>query len=193
MPNTERIKQVKNAIIEHLKTVGPRDWEEVQKDFLEIPMSSFWRYVHKAKEQLKKASVSEVAGDLFTSKEQPEGAAPSAPHHEVNAAFRALNHARRLADLHADLLALRQHALDADGRIVDTQLFAKTIRLRNDLLKDEQSILNSINAAEIQTKFIDDLGKALETVPPEVAKAAMAALYRYDQDSRGSDGGVSPA
>ena len=45
----------------------------------------------------------------------------------TNSVFRVLNHCRRFYELHSDLLALRQHALDANGQIRDPQLFAKTI------------------------------------------------------------------
>jgi hypothetical protein len=31
--------------------------------------------------------------------------------------IRALGHAQRLSELHADILALREHALDSEGRI----------------------------------------------------------------------------
>jgi hypothetical protein len=33
MANTDRVKQVKDAIIEHLRTVGVRDWEDVKRTF----------------------------------------------------------------------------------------------------------------------------------------------------------------
>jgi hypothetical protein len=65
MASSERIKQVQEAIVTHLKTVGPHDWDEIQKDFLDIPTSSFWRYVKKAKEQLEKPIVSNVTTDFF--------------------------------------------------------------------------------------------------------------------------------
>ena len=181
----ERIEQIKEAIIEHLKTVGSSDWEEVQKDFLDVPTSSFWRYVKKAKAQLESPVAPNVAADLF-SREEPKGH-QSEPWDkpELNGTFRLLKHAQRFYELHADILALRQHALDTEGRIRDPQLFAKTIRLRNQLLKDELNVVDGVRATDVNTRFFDSVIETVAKASPEVAKAVMISLNQLNEELNG--------
>src|SRR5262249_17975334 len=137
MPSSERSQQLQAAILNHLITVGPRDWEEIQKDFLDIPSSTFWRYVKKVKKQLEKPALPVRDTDLFSQSDETEDEVDLEESPKPNAVFRLLKHTQRFYELHADVLALRQHALDKEGRIQDAHLFAKTIRLRNQLLNDE--------------------------------------------------------
>jgi len=182
MASPERIEQIKEAIIGHLKTVGASDWEEVQKDFLDVPTSSFWRYVKKAKEQLESPVAPDVAADLFSRKE-PAGERPEPwDKPELNATFRLLNHAQRFYELYADILALRQHALDADGRIRDPQLFAKAIRLRNQLLNDELNVVDGIRETNLRTKFFDAVIETVAKASPEVAQAIMISLNQLNEE-----------
>jgi len=175
MACSERVQQVQAAIVDHLKTIGARDWEEVQKDFLDIPTSSFWRYVKKAKEQIESPTVPNLAGDLFS---QKEPAAQSEPWDkpELNSTFRMLKHAQRFYELHADILALRQHSLDTDGRIRDPKIFAKTIQIRSQLVKDELYVVDGIRDVDLITKFFDAIMKAVANASPEAAKAIMISL-----------------
>jgi hypothetical protein len=181
MASPERVAQIQEAIIDHMKVVGACDWEEVQKEFLDVPTSSFWRYVKKAKAQLERPVAPNVAADLF-SREEPKGD-QSEPWDkpELNGAFRLLKHAQRFYELHADILALRQHALDTDGRIRDAQLFAKTIRLRNQLLKDELNVVDGLNLTDVNTRFLDSVIEAVAKASPEVAKAIMNSLYQLNE------------
>jgi hypothetical protein len=188
MASSERIRQVQEAILDHLKNIGSHDWEELKKDFLDVPTSSFWRYVKKIKEQLEKPISPNVATDLF-SKELAEGQQEPWERPELNGTFRLLKHAQRFYELHADLLALRQHALDGDGRIRDPQLFAKTIRLRNQLLKDELSVVEGVCTTDINTKLFDSVIETVAAASPEVAKAIMKSLHglnqRFNESNRG--------
>jgi hypothetical protein len=153
----------------------------VQKDFLDVPTSSFWRYVKKAKEQLERPVAPNVAADLF-SLQQRTGERPEPWNKpELNSAFRLLKHAQRFYELNADILALRQHALDMDGRIRDPQLFAKTIRLRNQLLKDELNVVDGVRETDLNTKFFDAVIEAVAKASPEVAKAIMISLYERNE------------
>ena len=114
MASPERIRQVQEAIMDHLKNIGSHDWEELKKDFLDVPTSSFWRYVKKTKEQLEKPPTPNVITDLFSNKLAGEQQEPW-DRRELNGTFRLLKHAQRFYELHADLLALRQHALNGMG------------------------------------------------------------------------------
>jgi hypothetical protein len=186
MPSTERVQQVQEAIIEHLKAVGACDWEEVQKEFLDVPTSSFWRYVKKAKVQLERPVAPDVAADLFSREEPTEDQSEPWDKPELNATFRLLKHAQRFYDLHADILALRQHALDKDGRIRDAQLFAKTIRLRSQLLKEELSVVDGIHATDVNTRFFDAILETVAKASPEVAKAIIISLEELHQQFNAS-------
>jgi hypothetical protein len=93
----------------------------------------------------------------------------------MNSVFRLLSHTRRFYELHSDLLALRQHALDPDRRIRDPQLFSKTIRLRNQLLNDELYVADGIARTDLNTKFFDAIMEAIAKVSPGFRKAADAA------------------
>ncbi len=66
----------------------------------------------------------------------------------------SLNHAERLHELYTDILTLRQQALDKDGKVCDPQLFAKSIRLRNQLLKDELDMVDGTHAADAVDQFL---------------------------------------
>ncbi len=188
MASPERIRQVQKAISDHLKNIGSHDWEELKKDFLDVPTSSFWRYVKKTKEQLEKPTAPNVVTDLFSKELAGEQQEPwDRP--ELNGTYRLLKHAQRFYELHADLLALRQHALDGDGRIRDPQLFAKTIRLRNQLLKDELNVVEGFCATDINTKFFDSIIETVAAASPEVAIAVMQALNELNQRFNKSDRG----
>jgi hypothetical protein len=176
MINPERVQQVKDAIIHHLKTVGPCHWDEVKKDFLDVSHATFWRYVTQAKELLERPVVSSIADDLFSVEEKAPSEPGPSERPKVNTVFRLLNHAQRFYELHSDLLALRQHALDAEGRIRDAQLFAKSIRLRNQLLNDELSVIGGVERADINTQFFDRVIEAIAKASPEVAKAIIISL-----------------
>lgn len=149
MASPERVAQVQEAITTHLQSVGPSNWDEIQKDFLDIPASCFWRHMAKPK---------------------------------MNSAFRLLGHARRFYKLHSDLLALRQHALDANGRIRDPQLFAKGIRLRNQILNDELIVSDGISRTDFNTKFFDAAMEAIANVSPDVAKAIFSSLNKLNEE-----------
>jgi hypothetical protein len=182
MASQERVEQVKEAIMSHLKNVGAHDWEEVQKDFLDVPPSSFWRYVRKAKEQLQKPIVPEIASDLFSATEQTKETQDPENKSGLNCALRLLKHAQRFFELYADVLALRQHALDEDGRIRDAPLFAKSIRLRNQLLVDELNVVDGINLTDLNTEFFDALQEALDKASPEVAQAVFDSLNKLKEE-----------
>ena len=188
MPCTERVQKVQEAITDHLKSVGACDWDEVQKDFLDIPTSSFWRYVKKAKQQLQQPVISDVAEDLFSLNEKPTEHLEPWDRPKVNSVFRLLNHTQRFYELHSDLLALRQHALDADGRIRDAQIFAKSIRLRNQLLNDELSVADGFSRVDVNTKFFDTVIEAVAKASPEVAKTIMISLDALNEEINRIDG-----
>jgi hypothetical protein len=77
--------------------------------------------------------------------------------------------------------------LGKDGKICDPQLFAKSIRLRNQLLTDELSVLEGIDATDLKTKFFDALVEALEKASPEVAKTVILALRAHDEETNGGE------
>lgn len=182
MASSERITQVQEAILTHLKTIGPRDWDEIQKDFLDIPTSSFWRYVKKAKEQLEKTVTADVAPDLFVGDDSAVELAEPWDKPKMNSIFRLLSHTTRFYELHSDLLALRQHALDSEGKIRDPQLFAKTIRLRNQILNDELSVADGIGRTDFNTQFFDTVIETIAKASPEIAKAIMISLHNLNQE-----------
>jgi hypothetical protein len=181
----ERTRQVQEAIVDHLKNVGAHDWEEVQKDFLDVPTSSFWRYVKKAKAQLERPVAPNVVTDLFSQGESAGEQREPWDKPELNGAFRLLKHAQRFYELHADILALRHHALDTDGRIRDPQLFAKTIRLRNQLLKDELNVVDGLNVTDVNTRFLDSVIETVAKASPEVAQAIMISLNQLNEKING--------
>ena len=182
MASSERIKLVQDAIVTHLKTVGPHDWDEIQKDYLDIPTSSFWRYVKKAKEQLERSAVVVGPLDLFAENKRAEDKTKAWENPNTNSVFRVLNHCQRFYELHSDLLALRQHALDPNGQIRDPQLFAKTIRLRNQLLNDELNTAEGVAHTDLNTKLFDAMIEAIAKASPEVAKAVIVSLERVNEE-----------
>jgi hypothetical protein len=185
MVSSERVALVEEAIIDHLKNVGSHDWAEVQKDFLDIPPATFWRKVTKAKAQLAQSAVPRISDDLFSQAEE-NGDEPEVWEKPLlNTAYRSLNQAQRLHELYADILALRQRALDKDGKICDPQLFAKSIRLRNQLLTDELKMVEGMHAADANTNYFDALIEEVRKASPEVAKAIILSLHAYNLKATG--------
>jgi hypothetical protein len=187
MPSSERSQQLQAAILNHLATVGPHDWEEIKKDFLDIPSSTFWRHVKKVKKQLEKPALPVRNADLFAQSDEAEDEVELEETPKPNAVFRLLKHTQRFYELHADVLALRQHALDKEGRIQDAHLFAKTIRLRNQLLNDELSVVEGVNRTDVNTKFFDAVIEAVAKASPEVSAEIMKSLYALHAAHKGGE------
>jgi hypothetical protein len=183
MANTDRVKQVKDAIIEHLRTIGARDWEDVKKDFPDISAASFWRYVKQAKEHLNKKSAP-ASPDLFNSEKASAASLEPWEKPELNSTFRMLKHAERFYELHTDVLALRQQALIGEGPIRDTRLFARTIRLRQQLLCDEMNVVDRVHNTDVKTKFLDEIVEEVSKASPEVAKTIMVSLHNLNEKNQ---------
>src|SRR5437588_12900667 len=99
MATPERVEEAKAAIATHLKVVGPHDWEEVQKDFPDIPSSSFWRYVKSVKQNLQHEVVPEKNSDLFTERNRHSAERDPLDRRFFSSPLRALKHAERLCEL----------------------------------------------------------------------------------------------
>jgi hypothetical protein len=187
MPYSERAQLCLEAITEHLKNVGSHDWEEVKKEFLDVSPASFWRHVQKAKAQLEQPAAPAISTDLFSQAAETVEEPEPWDKPRLNSRYRLLQHAERLHELHADILALRQQALDKDGKICDPQLFAKSIRLRNQLLMDELDVVDGTRAADANTDFFDTLIEEVSKASPEVAKAIMLALHAHNKEANGGE------
>jgi hypothetical protein len=183
MISSGRIKQLEDAIIHHLNTVGSQDWAEVKKDFLEIPNSSFWRHVKRIKAQLESRGTPPVPADLFSSREQTSSQAKPQEKLDLNSAFRMLQHAQRYHELSVDIEALRQHALDANGNIRDAKLFAKTIVLRNQVLNDELSVVDTVNSTEFKIMFVQKIYDTVSNIDPAIANEIILALQKVSKGS----------
>jgi hypothetical protein len=183
MTTAERINELKEAIIAHLKEKGPRDWLELKQKFEDIPISSFWRYVKWAKDFVEDVPPSQTdsqdldAGATVSEDSEDTPSEFWEPRH-LNALFRNLKQAQRFYALYEDALSLKRQSLDSNGKIKDPALFAKSILVRERLLSAELSLLDGLRAAEDTTRFYDTLIEAVERAAPEVQKKMMEALSR---------------
>jgi hypothetical protein len=197
MATPERITQVKEAIIAHLELIGPYNWEEVQKDFLDISRASFWRYVSWAKRYLKEKLTHPGPPDLLSHVNLANDDDPSADpdpwaKQHLNATFRGLKQAERLHELYADVLALREQSLDDKGRIRDPAQFAKSIRLRQQLLDSEISVLDTVRGTDTSIAFFDKIVDVVAKASPEVAQEIMKALNELSNATQQNEGNAPP-
>jgi hypothetical protein len=139
--------------------------------------------VKQAKEHLNRKSAS-ASPDLFTGEKASATSLEPWEKPELNSTFRMLKHAERFYELHTDLLALRQQALIGEGPIRDTRLFARTIRLRQQLLCDEMNVVDRVHHTDVATKFLDEVMEEISKASPEVAKTIMVSLNNLNEKNR---------
>ena len=184
----ERVIEAKEAIKNHLKVVGSKDWEEVQKDFPDVSDASFWRYAKAVKADLKHEVALASNPDLFT-QNKVEASTEQDPWEQQrpNALFRGLKQAQRFQALYADALALRDHAVHGESRIKNPVLFAKSIRIREQLLNAEMSVLDGIHSADAATAFLEKVVNAVAQAAPETAREIMDSLYELQKSQEAKD------
>lgn len=188
MPDTASIKQLKEAISQHLDTVGPRNWKLVRDRFPEIAPATFWRYVRQVK----------GGGPQFNS-DRGDGVTAGIDYPEINVPlpgippdfYKPLEKAAAWERLLADAEKLRDQACDKSGKIVNWRMFDRSILLREHLLLQQKDAIAEFLKFHNAQKFYDELIETVSTASPEVVSKVMTALLGLDkkwQDRKHPDG-----
>jgi hypothetical protein len=178
MPDTASIKQLKDAISQHLDTVGPRNWKLVRDQFPEIAPATFWRYVRQVKSGGPQFNP-DHGGDITGGTEYPEVRvrSPIVPPDFYNPLAKIAEWERLLVD--AD--KLRDQACDKSGKIVNWRMFDRSILVRKHLLLQQKEAINELlNLHEMQ-KFYNALIETISAASPEVIPKVMDALYGFQE------------
>jgi len=84
-------------------------------------------------------------------------------------------------------LALRDHAVHGESRIKNPVLFAKSIRIREQLLYAEMNVVDDIHKSDATTAFLGKVMDAVVKASPETAKEIMDSLHELNQTIEAKD------
>jgi hypothetical protein len=162
----------------HIVTVGSKHWAVVQARHPDVSPASFWRYVREAKGDLAAEDMRVVCEQGVRSSPCPDqGCGPG----DV-AAFEAQGVPRRIdylagyRQLFADVGALRQSALNADGSVRSPAIFDRSIKRRLALIAQSVKLSHQIHVVKNVQLFIDRLMDEVASESPELQRRVVARL-----------------
>jgi hypothetical protein len=183
-----------HAIAEHLRKLGPREWNRVRSKFPEIPKATWFRMVARIKaappasKELKaarRAVRGKAKADLLQAMESqaPARAPLPSPGHIVKSGERALRDLDFVAEaqkLYAEAEALRDqsvaHAADGSLRITSPRSFTKSMTVRRDLIETCLKIVERAYDVEQTRRFYDALIAELRDESPELVERVAARM-----------------
>jgi hypothetical protein len=172
------------AISKHLAAYGPREWAIVQQQFPNVPDATFWRMVRKVKARAVRSAGAKLLAPGATS-EMDKGDAPplARPLSDHDAAF-CMNLRQHYKMLLDDVDLLRDTATDKNGEIVDSQMFAKSVGLRERVLASAIQTLQSLWDLGKMDDLYDEVVHAIQETSPEMQLTLMRRLQNL-AESRG--------
>jgi hypothetical protein len=193
--------QAEAAIAEHLRTVGPRQWQQVRARFPDVPDATWWRMVkrvreappepeavRKARVRLRRAGLDKgrLIEHAVAQLPDPEGSlSPARVAKEGKRAFAGWDMLGAAQALYRDAELLRDHAArtDEDGqvRIASPKMLAGSVRLRNDLLETCLKILERAYEIERTRQFYDALIAEVSAESPAVVERIVARLTALNE------------
>jgi hypothetical protein len=177
MSDSSRAQLVKSRIRKHLDEVGSADWKMVRSQCPEISDATFWRYVRAVREEGNKVGDADDATTSSTREAESDvprlGALP--------AFYDPLQKARQYEALLSDAEALRAHAVDRRGKIINARQFEKSILLRERLLSQQAEMMNFFQSQEMEKLFFDEIVEIAADLPEETQRKLMERLYEQQQ------------
>jgi hypothetical protein len=168
----------------HLAAVGSKNWGVVRARHLGVSESTFWRAVRSAKADL-------AADDMRTVSEH--GVRAHADRRDASGIVAAGTQGVPLRvdsweaahrQLFADVWALRQSALNADGSLRLPAVFDRSIRTRQALIARSVKLRAQIFSLRNIQMFFDSLIAELQMESPDLRRRLLARL----QQLRGLEG-----
>jgi hypothetical protein len=155
----------------HIVTVGSKSWAVVQARHPDVSPASFWRFVREAKRDL-------AAEDMQVVCEQGGGSRDVAVS-EANGVPRRIDFLGAYRDMFADVAALRQSALNADGSVRSPAIFDRSIKRRLALIAQSVKLSQQIYAVRNMQMFFDTLVDEIATESPELRRRMLARLRQF--------------
>lgn len=184
----DRKKALKLAIHEHLRIVGPADWDAFRADWSDVPRSTFYRIVAEVRDEITAGAAKSDSPEALrvaqrrvraiaepiekiqaeTVKHIPATPSPAIIARDGMRAVRNIDFISRFEGLYNDADMQRAHAIVVDEatgkeRIRNPNLFASSIKLRCSILEAEMRALegafNFEGLQELYSIIIDEIGK----------------------------------
>lgn len=153
----------------HIAAVGSKQWRLVRARYPGVSESTFWRAIRAAKAELS-------AEDMRTVSEQPGRADASGV---VAAAIPLrVDYLEAYRQLFADVCALRQAALNADGSVRLPAVFDRSIKTRLALIARSVKLMSQIYSLRNVRLFVDALMLELESAPPDLQRRLRGRLQQ---------------
>ncbi len=201
MITPEQRAQAEAAIAEHLRIVGPRQWQQVRARFPDVSDATWWRMVRrvrsappepdavrKARGRLRRAGLDkgQLIAHAAAQLPDPEGSlSPAQVAKEGARAFTSWDLLGAAQDLYRDAELLRDHAArkDEDGkvRIASPKTLAGSVRLRNDLLETCLKLLERAYEVERTRHFYEALVAEVSAESPAVIERIVARLTAINE------------
>ena len=180
----------KFAVVEdakkHIAAMGSKRWRVVRARHPGVSASTFWRAVRAAKADL-------AAEDMRIVSEQSIRSLPAHPDREDESGNVAAAVAQSVPlrvdflgayrQLFADVAALRQSALNADGSVRSPAIFDRSIRRRLALIARSVKLMSQIYSVRNVRRFFDVLVFELGSESPDLQSRFVARLRQLQQSN----------
>jgi hypothetical protein len=180
----------KFAVVEdakkHIADVGSKCWGVVRTRHAGVSTSTFWRAVRAAKAELAAEDMRTVSEQVIRNprpscdREEASGDVAAADAHAIPLRIDYLEAYRQLF---ADVRALRQSALNADGSVGSPAIFDRSIKTRLALIARSVKLMNQIYCLRSVRMFFDAFILEIQVESPDLNRRLLARLQQLS--SRG--------
>jgi hypothetical protein len=175
----------KFAIVEdakkHIATVGSKRWGVVRTRHPGVSASTFWRAVRAAKADLASEDMRTVSEQgIRNPRAHPdrEDASGGVTVADAQAIPLRVDYLEAYRQLFADVMALRQSALNADGSVRLPAIFDRSIKTRLVLIARSVKLMNQIYSLRSVRMFFDALILEIELESPDLQRRLLARLQQ---------------
>jgi hypothetical protein len=163
----------------HIAAVGSKNWGVVRARHPGVSESTFWRAVRYAKADLAAEdmrTVSEHGIRAHPDREDASGVVAAGGTQAIP--LRADYWEAAHQQLFADVWALRQSALNADGSLRSPAVFDRSIKTRLALIARSVKLMNQLYALRNVRMFFDSLILEIQSESPDLQRRLLARLQQ---------------
>jgi hypothetical protein len=181
----------KFAVVEdakkHIAAVGSKCWGVVRTRHTGVSASTFWRAVRAAKAELAAEDMRTVAEQgirnprSYRDLENQPGDVAAA---DAQAIPLRIDYLEAYRQLFADVGALRQSALGADGSVRSPAIFDRSIKTRLALIARSVKLMNQIYCLRNVRMFFDGLILEIELEAPDLRRRLLARFQQLSNRGR---------
>lgn len=182
------------AIKAHLRDVGSKEWDTLERQFADVPKATFWRWIKDVKDKLsdspspqKLQAASKKVRKIVEDLKEVGGMLPATPSPAYLAAKGAeaeasMDFLGRLNLLYAEAEMLRDYSLNSEGGIRMPMYFHYSIKQRCNILQMGLSILQEVYDLRKVQEIHDAILEAVGKVSPEVQRKVIDRLRKLDRE-----------